>query len=148
MEQAFALPRSVMLRAYVRGGIFLFCYYVFVVQFRPARPLSDVLSPFTITLIIFCLGFYWWAGWYKYVRLSDTGFRGCPFGSFKIQSIAWTEPVLVEKTTKLNLNGHTFISRLTGSQVFIPLAILRSQAFQQTVERQAPPEHALRTTKF
>lgn len=137
-----------MLRAYIRGGILLISYYVFVVQFRPARPLSEVLSPFTITLIILVLGFYWWAGWYKYVRLSDTGIRGCPFGSFKIQSIAWTEPVLVEKTTKLNLNGYTFISRPTGSQVFIPLAILRSKEFQQTVERQAPPEHVLRITKF
>lgn len=143
MEQAFALPRSVMFRGHARAGIALLGYYAFVLIFRPTRPLFDVLSSFVVTLI-FVLGFACWAAQYKYVRLSQSGLRGRPSNSFKTQLITWSEPIWVEPTSQPFLKGNTFISIATGSSIFIPLPILRCPAFQQAVEQQAPPEHVLR----
>lgn len=147
VEQAFTLPRSVILRGYARAGLFLLLYYAFVLLFRPSRPLSDVLTSLGLTLI-FALGVSWWGSQYKYVRLSPSGLRGRPSKSFKMQVIGWSEPLWTETTSQPFLKGHTFISISTGSSIFIPLPILRSPAFQQALEQQAPPEHVLRNTKF
>lgn len=147
VEHAFALPRSVMLWGYARAGIFLLSCYAYVEFSRSDQPFLDGPWSFAVVLIAY-LGVGWWGWRYKWVRLSESGIRGCPIGSIETQSIAWSEPVLVEKASQPFLKGHTFISRATGSKVFIPLPILRLQAFQRVVEQQAPPDHVLRAAKF